>query len=550
MVASAVALVESSEELLRLYEQTGDERAFAQLVQMYRGMVFGVCLRVMRNTHDAEDATQAVFLTLSMQARGGNNIRMIGPWLQQVAQRVSLDMYKSRKRRQAREDVKRLQTSDRFDATESRQMDQDELRETLRTQLNELPAKYRMPMILYYFGGLTPEAIAKELGCKKKTLGVRLFRARKLLAEQLASRGVVACGAGLMVALQQVVHQGLYHSAPTTGLSYASGFGASAGLGLGMDHLSTSVVSLTRAMSRFAFGSKVRLVLLVMVAMSSAMAGSAGLIKRLELQNLKPFRFWTDDWKFDDIFPAVPKISVPDLHVNATQEIKQSATTTLPQTSYVMNSSPLTHATAWQIHTSDSHASVVVTQSPVATPALPTVAQASSAPRNQQTQYTTPLPSPVVRSPLVHAPVVVATSASHGSSEAMAVAKTAAATPFISPSAESLRTGQMEDVLALADAAHVSFDKIASNDSLELAYSQSVGSLVSVRASELAPYVDGIGESVGMFDGEFGVLPPDLSGTIASGNSIGAPVTPEPAALSILMLGTALFMRRRPRQYR
>jgi len=46
-------------------------------------------------------------------------------------------------------------------------------------KLDKLPAKYRLPLILHYFGGLKPEDMAKELGCKPSTLGVRLHRGRK-----------------------------------------------------------------------------------------------------------------------------------------------------------------------------------------------------------------------------------------------------------------------------------------------------------------------------------------------------------------------------------
>ena len=70
-------------------------------------------------------------------------------------------------------------------------IDGDEVRAILRDELNKLPAKYRLPLILHYFGGLTPTEISRELGCRPKTLGVRLFRGRRMLAQSLSSRGIV-----------------------------------------------------------------------------------------------------------------------------------------------------------------------------------------------------------------------------------------------------------------------------------------------------------------------------------------------------------------------
>ena len=89
----------TAQELFLEFKATGRQEPFEEIVRRYAGMVYHVCLRVTRNNHDAEDATQAVFLTLAVQARQDKEIRYIGPWLQQVAHRLSLDLRKSKKRR-------------------------------------------------------------------------------------------------------------------------------------------------------------------------------------------------------------------------------------------------------------------------------------------------------------------------------------------------------------------------------------------------------------------------------------------------------------------
>jgi DNA-directed RNA polymerase specialized sigma24 family protein len=91
--ASAVAAsVPHARELLAEFKATGDQQAFEEIVRRYAGMVFGVCLRTTKNTHDAEDATQAVFLSLAAQCKTGDGVKYVGPWLQLVAMRVSLDL--------------------------------------------------------------------------------------------------------------------------------------------------------------------------------------------------------------------------------------------------------------------------------------------------------------------------------------------------------------------------------------------------------------------------------------------------------------------------
>jgi len=225
--------------LMDAFARTGDERSFEELVRRYSGMVHAVCSQVTHNAHDAEDATQAVFLTLAMELRGGGPpIRSLGAWLQQVAHRVSLDLYKSRKRRIAREDrCRQMKLSDNqgFSPSCDSALDEEELKLLLRDELNQLPTRYRTPMILYYFGGMTPVSIARQLGCRPKALGMRLFRGRKMLAEQLASRGLPIGAAALAVALASAlactVQSGVADA--LAGVSAAAGAGAGSGAGAG-----------------------------------------------------------------------------------------------------------------------------------------------------------------------------------------------------------------------------------------------------------------------------------------------------------------------------
>lgn len=208
-VEKGVADPSSPIELLNDFAQTGNQAAFEEIVRRYAGMVFHVCHQILRNSHDAEDVTQAVFLTLATQCKS-NPIKYLGPWLQQVAYRLSLDVRKSHKRRELRE-IKHFNLNKRngngnpIEPPSSAALDQSELKGLIADELNKLPAKYRLPLILHYFGGLSREQIAAELRCKASTLGVRLFRAREMLSQRLAERGITITASIVAVLLASFV---------------------------------------------------------------------------------------------------------------------------------------------------------------------------------------------------------------------------------------------------------------------------------------------------------------------------------------------------------
>jgi RNA polymerase sigma factor (sigma-70 family) len=195
----------SPQELLSEFVQTGRQEPFEEIVRRYAGMVYHTCLQVTKDSHDAEDATQAVFLTLAVKSKTTEPIRYLGPWLQQVGKRLSLDIKRSKKRREARETRHHAMNGNGHHLDAPPQVQVDELKRVLHDELHKLPAKYRLPLILHYFGGMKPEEMARELGCKPSTLGVRLYRGRKLLADNLAGRGIVVGTALLGVAIYAVV---------------------------------------------------------------------------------------------------------------------------------------------------------------------------------------------------------------------------------------------------------------------------------------------------------------------------------------------------------
>ncbi len=203
-------------ELVAVFRATGSQAAFEEIVRRYGGMVFATCNAVTKDRHDAEDVAQAVFLTLAVQVRTHDlEIRKLGPWLAKVAHRLALDHRKSAKRRKAREERHGLESQNHRSESgdHAAGMAHDDLRRVLSEELDRLPPRYRMPLILHYYGGMTREQMARELNCKPATLGVRIFRGREMLSSRLAGRGVVLGAAVLSLVLAETIRGTVAESA-------------------------------------------------------------------------------------------------------------------------------------------------------------------------------------------------------------------------------------------------------------------------------------------------------------------------------------------------
>lgn len=267
-------------DLLAEFEATGDQAPFEEIVRRYAGMVYNVCYQISKDAHDAEDATQAVFLTLAVRSKTSQKIQYLGPWLQRVAQRLSLDMKRSKRRRSAREMKHHDINIGRWEENNGpSDLGMDELRGILRDEIDRLPAKYRAPLILHYFGGLKPEEMSAQLGIKSNTLGVRLHRARKMLGESLQKRGVVVGGAMLSTALATLIPLYIQHTLASG--AHAAAASNAIGQHLVAQEISNRIIATMRTANRAAILGKIKAVTAAIAIGAAAVAGGRELVQKL-----------------------------------------------------------------------------------------------------------------------------------------------------------------------------------------------------------------------------------------------------------------------------
>jgi RNA polymerase sigma factor (sigma-70 family) len=163
------------------------ESAFAALLERHGPMVLRACRDILRDEYDALDALQATFLTLAL--RGGSLwVRdSLGPWLHRVACRIAVRAKQSAGLRRAAE-RRAAEAAARSVGEETR----NDLGAILHEEVNRLPERYRIPVILCDLEGRTYEEAARHLSCPVGTVKSRLARARERLRAHLSRRGIAA----------------------------------------------------------------------------------------------------------------------------------------------------------------------------------------------------------------------------------------------------------------------------------------------------------------------------------------------------------------------
>jgi len=166
-----------------LMDRLGDRDldAFEALYDRYADLVYSVSLRVVGDTHVAQDVTQDVFLRVwrrpeQFDVRRGKLVT----WLLSVARNRSIDERRSHGRRlrhealpSTTEEEEVIPSADDLDDPALATVLSDE-RRAVRSALTVLPPEQRLAIQLAYFGGLTQQEIANKLGQPLGTVKTRI----------------------------------------------------------------------------------------------------------------------------------------------------------------------------------------------------------------------------------------------------------------------------------------------------------------------------------------------------------------------------------------
>jgi RNA polymerase sigma factor (sigma-70 family) len=167
----------------------GDTRAFETLLERHRSRLLRICLRMLGDRIEAEEAAQDSFVKIYYHLRDYDTSRSFSVWSASIA----LNECRDRLRRRTRLGrlFRGIEEADRAQGAEETN-DADESQEKLNAvekALTRLPEQLREVITLKAYGEHSYEEIAKILNVRIGTVMSRLFRARQKLTD-IINRGI------------------------------------------------------------------------------------------------------------------------------------------------------------------------------------------------------------------------------------------------------------------------------------------------------------------------------------------------------------------------
>ena len=180
------------EHLLVAAAKAGDTPAFEELVNRYERKIFRLTMNITRNREDAEDAMQDAFMKAYSHLNNFQEDSRFYTWLVRIAANEALMRLRKRRPNQVsldepiegEDDFIPKQIQDWGPSPEQR-FAQTEMRDILRSVIEDLPVDFRVVFVLRDVEGLSTEETAETVGISQAAVKSRLLRARLKLRQKL-----------------------------------------------------------------------------------------------------------------------------------------------------------------------------------------------------------------------------------------------------------------------------------------------------------------------------------------------------------------------------
>jgi RNA polymerase sigma-70 factor, ECF subfamily len=191
-VNSRIKASEQLDQDLVLRVQQGDKSAYDLLVIKYQHKIIQLVNRYVKDASEAQDVAQEAFIKAYRALGGFRGESAFYTWLYRIAINTAKNYLVSRARRSSDyqvdiQDAEQIENAPQLQGMETpeRLLFNQEIIETIKTAIEELPEEMRVAIMLREFEGMSYEEIADAMDCPVGTVRSRIFRAREAIDSKL-----------------------------------------------------------------------------------------------------------------------------------------------------------------------------------------------------------------------------------------------------------------------------------------------------------------------------------------------------------------------------
>jgi len=177
---------DDTDEIIAIRVQNGDSEAFSILLERYEKKITRYARKFLSHPDDVKDIVQDVFVKAYVNIKSFDPGRKFSPWIYRIAHNEFINALKKKKSEKiAFIDFDVLLPHPVASETADADVDRKDLRRLLDGCLEKMPAKYREPLVLYYFEEMNYREIGDVIHLPVSTVGIRLQRGKLLLKKTI-----------------------------------------------------------------------------------------------------------------------------------------------------------------------------------------------------------------------------------------------------------------------------------------------------------------------------------------------------------------------------
>ena len=217
----------TDQELLKDYAEGRSETAFAELVRRHIDLVYSAGLRMLGDSHHAQDVTQGAFAALAQNAPQLTRHPVLSGWLHRTAQNLAANVVRANVRRQTREQ-EAIAVNELLAAASETSW--EHIAPHLDAALGELSEADRDAVMLRYFEKKSAQEMASLLGISNDAAQKRVSRAVEKLREFFAKKKITVGAGSLGILISANAVQAAPVGLVATILAATSGITATVGM--------------------------------------------------------------------------------------------------------------------------------------------------------------------------------------------------------------------------------------------------------------------------------------------------------------------------------